>query len=266
VQAFERSCAPATLAPCLLEPLAPLLADAQRVRLTANDELRAIDFHAVDLDGAPLLERVPVVYALGLPSASSSSPAAPRRALVVGDAQGNLPAAQEEVRSVRDVLEGSGIWSAVSLTGATARLERVRRDMSGADLFHYAGHARLLGSRGWDSELQLGERTALDVGDILALERAPAFVVLSGCETAATDARAEAAGIGLAQAFIASGSRGVVAATRPVRDAAALAVMRAFYAAWLGGAAPERALQRAQLALRSEQPGADWAAFRLIER
>jgi tetratricopeptide (TPR) repeat protein len=266
VHAFARSCAPAALATCLIEPIVPLIKDAQRVRVITNDELRAVDFQAVEIGGAPLLERVPVVYGLELASPpTSSTPSAPRRALLVGDAQGNLPAAQDEVRTVRDALEGSGVWSTASLTGASAGLERVRRDMSGVELFHYAGHARLLGSRGWDSELQLGGHTALDVADILALERAPTFVVLSGCETAATDAAAEAAGIGLAQAFIVSGSAGVVATTRPVRDTAALAVMREFYAAWLGGAPAERALQRAQLALRSAQPDADWAAFRFIE-
>ena len=142
----------------------------------------------------------------------------------------------------------------------------MREALAGAALFHYAGHARVRGARGWDSELELGGRTGLDISDILALERAPDYVVLSGCETAATEATSEAGGIGLAQAFIASGARTVIATSRPVRDETALVVMRSFYGAWLAGTPPDVALQRAQLGLRRETAEADWAAFRLIER
>jgi hypothetical protein len=42
--------------------------------------------------------------------------------------------------------------------------------------------------------------------------------------------------------------------------------MQRFYDQWLGGAAPEVALQRAQMAVRRETADADWAAFRIIER
>jgi hypothetical protein len=255
----------AVLAGCLLDLVAGKIELAARVRLIVPDELADVDFHAIEIDDEVLLAHAPVVYGLDLPPLDT--PALPGRALVVGDTQGNLSAAQEEMRVVRDALEGSGGgWNIALLRGEDADLADVRAALSGADLFHYAGHARLLGTRGWDSELQLGARTALDVSDILALERAPGFVVLSGCETAATDTAAEAAGIGLAQAFIASGTHTVLATSRPVRDATALAVVRPFYDAWLSGTRPEVALQRALLALRAETDGADWSAFRLIER
>jgi CHAT domain-containing protein len=224
-----------------------------------------VDFHALDAGGDALVARAPVVYGLGMPPAAPRAEPESRRALLVGDAQGNLVAAQEELRAVRDAL-GAGDWRTEMLSGADASLAPVRSALAEADLFHYAGHARALGARGWDSELQLGGRTSLDVADILALGRAPEVVVLSGCETAATDAASPAGGISLAHAFVASGARVVVATTRPVRDATALAVMRVFYDEWLAGAPPETALQRAQLALRRNTANADWSAFRLIER
>ena len=254
-----------SLSRCLLQPVMAAAAAADRLRLLVPDELRDVDFHAITVGDEVLLARVPIVYGLDLPAATTGEREA--RALVVGDTLGNLSAAQEELGAVREALDGSGAgWHVTLLSGEDAELERVREALSTADLFHYAGHARQLGARGWDSEIELGRRTALDVSDILTLERAPDFVVLSGCETAATDTAAEAGGIGLAQAFIASGAHTVLATSRPVRDVTALAIVKSFYDAWLAGAPPEVALQRAQLGLRRETVGADWAAFRLIER
>jgi hypothetical protein len=253
------------LARCLLEPVVAAAARAERVRLLVPDELRDVDFHAVTVDGDVLLARAPISYGLNLPALA----AAPRerRALVVGDTLGNLSAAQEEIRVVRDSLDAAPTdWHVTLLRGDDAELERVRPALATADLFHYAGHARRLGARGWDSEIELGRRTSLDVSDILTLERAPDFVILSGCETAATDAAGESGGIGLAQAFVASGARTVLATSRPVRDSAALALVKSFYGAWLAGAPPEVALQRAQLTLRHDTVTEDWSAFRLIER
>jgi cellulose synthase operon protein C len=253
----------AALARCLLAPAASAAAGAVRIRILAPEELRDVDFHALDVGGDALVARAPVVYGLGMPAPVPRGES--RRALLVGDAQGNLVAAQEELRAVRDAL-GAGDWRTHVLSGADASLAPVRASLAEADLFHYAGHARALGARGWDSELQLGARTSLDVSDILALGRAPDVVVLSGCETAADDAASAAGGISLAHAFVASGARVVVATTRPVRDATALAVMRVFYDEWLAGAPPETALQRAQLALRRDTADADWSAFRVLAR
>jgi tetratricopeptide (TPR) repeat protein len=273
VSAHTTQCHPASggaeFAGCLLAPAAGAIAGAERVRLLPHDALGNVDLHAVEVDGRVLLDYAPVVYGLAMPAAEPPpARARPTQALLVGDGQGNLPQAREELRFVRDALTASSQpWQVTMLTGVSAELERVRDALQRTDLLHYAGHARALGARGWDSELILGARTALDVSDILSLSRVPRFIVLSGCETATTTADPTVrSGIGLAQAFVASGASGVIATARPVRDSTALDVMKRFYAAWLDGVPAAAALQRAQLRLRAEAGGADWSAFRLLER
>ncbi len=68
---------------------------------------------------------------------------------------------------------------------------------------------------------------------------------------------------GLDNAFLAAGANAVIAATRPVEDETALALVREFYAHWQG-LEPHDALRLAQLKLRNEQPESDWAAYRLV--
>ncbi|MCB9649195.1 MAG: CHAT domain-containing protein [Deltaproteobacteria bacterium] len=154
---------------------------------------------------------------------------------------------------------GAGPRRAQLLQGFEATGAALRAGLAHAALLHYAGHGREHG--GWGSELPLADGAALRVGDILALPRVPARVVLSGCETGAA-AGEHGVGLGLAQAFILAGARGVVAATRPVPDAAARALMEALYTedpSDLVGA-----LHRAQARLRAHDPEADWAAFRIF--
>ena len=136
-------------------------------------------------------------------------------------------------------------------------------------LFHYAGHGARAGVEGLGSHLRLAGDRQLLATDVLALGQAPALVVLSACDTARTaDDRAEA--LGLAQAFLLAGARAVVAPTRPVDDAVALAIVTEFYREFEGKTAPGlafdpgKALQAAQRAVRLGNPSSDWASFRVL--
>ena len=151
------------------------------------------------------------------------------------------------------------------LQGDAATSQRVRDRLHEVDLFHFAGHAIFSGRGGWNSALPLAEQAQLTVNDILALERAPQWVVLSGCESGRT-AEAAAESIGLAHAFLSSGTGAVVAAVRPVRDDTAAALVESFYENWTSTVSPGAALRFAQLELRGSRPEADWASFRIIER
>jgi cellulose synthase operon protein C len=114
--------------------------------------------------------------------------------------------------------------------------------------------------------LPLAESSELTLGDVLALARAPRWVVLSGCETGRAGAAAPAESLGLAQAFLAAGSRSVLAAVRPVADDTAAALVDGYYRAWSPVTPVAAALRSAQLALRARDPRADWASFRIVER
>ncbi len=94
------------------------------------------------------------------------------------------------------------------------------------------------------------------------------LVVLSGCTTGRGWALLGDGSYGLAGAFLASGSRAVVASTWSVADHATGKLMGAMYRHLARGDSPAQALRRAQLGLiRSGRPFTPpffWASFRLV--
>lgn len=248
----------------LLTPFLSELREARRVRVINAALLPQLDVHALELDGAPLGERVPVSYMLDLGAAPDPPPTAAGRALIVANPAGDLAEAELEAQSIRRHLgldEG-----ALSLRGAATRA-RVLSALSSLELFHFAGHVKYAGVEGIDSALLLADGE-LSLGEILSLPDVPRTVVLSASEGARSDGHGFAAGLGLAQAFIASGAQEIVAAARPVRDGLARGFIERFYRAW--AAHPElgctEAVRQAQRELRAEQPAEDWAAFRVLTR
>ncbi|WP_437666246.1 CHAT domain-containing protein [Sorangium sp. So ce1182] len=190
---------------------------------------------------------------------------APRAALVVADPRRDLPAARREADAVARALEGQGLRVERLSDGlATHRAVAGALEQPGIELFHYAGHGFFGGLDGWDSGLALAGGSELAVGDILALRRAPARVVLSGCDTARTEASpgARGLGLGLAQALLVAGARSVIAATRPVDDALAERVMAALYAGEQQD--PGAQLREATLAALRADLSCDWASFRAL--
>jgi tetratricopeptide (TPR) repeat protein len=261
-----REASPAVLAGVLLEPFRERIAAAGRVTFAPYGALRAVDFHALPFGGDALVASRPVAYALDLPR-RESEPAPPeaRAALIVADPQGNLPSARQEARLVHGALEAASGWRVRVQEGTGASAQAVRAALEEASLFHYAGHGRFAGLGGWESALPLHEGQ-LTVGDVLALRRVPPWVVLSGCETARAEQDSPVESMGLAQAFLAAGSRGVVAAWRVVDDVHSMRLMGALYGHTALADASElpAALRHAQLRLRAEHPSSDWAAFRAL--
>jgi cellulose synthase operon protein C len=254
------------LARRLLLPFRDSIRKARRIRILPCGPLRGVDFHALPFDGDVLLARGAVVYGLDLPGSAGAAEPAGRRALLVADPRGDLPGALDEARGVRGVLEsGSRPWITEELQRAAASADAVRGRLAGADLLHYAGHGTYSGFGGWESGLLLAEETQLTLSDLLALERVPAWVVLSGCDTGRSAAETPVDGVGLAHAFLLAGSRAVVASTRPADDRTVPAFFADVYRQWRHEPDLAVALQRAQLAWRERSPDEDWPGFRLFE-
>jgi CHAT domain-containing protein len=83
-------------------------------------------------------------------------------------------------------------------------------------------------------------------------------VVLAGCATA--DSADVESWSGFPSAFLAAGSRYVIATTRSVRDDAAAAVMQAFYAQ-PAALDPIARLAAAQRVVAARVPATTWASF-----
>lgn len=257
---------PAELARHLLLPFQASIERAERVRILAGGLLQKVDFHALPFDGDVLLARVPVAYGLDLPVSAERMRTPGRRALLVADPRDDLPGALEEIRAARTFLTSGGHpWAIEELRSEEASAAAVRRRLATADLFHFAGHGTFSGFGAWESSLLLAGETRLTLGDLLALDRVPASVILSACETGRSPAATPVESLGLAQAFLLAGSREVVASTRPADDRTVPGFVAELYRQW--GREPDSAaaLQHAQLAWRRGNPQADWASFRLFE-
>jgi tetratricopeptide (TPR) repeat protein len=260
---------PGDLSERLLAPLRPAIARASYLRFLASGSLRTVDFQALPWEDGQLLDRVSVSYGFDAPSpAASASPAGSagaRVALVVADPTSDLPVAKRESEEISAILRAQPGWSVTFLVNDQASSARVRDALGTAALFHYAGHGWFGGRAGFESALGLAEGGSLTVGDVLALPRAPALVVLAACETARSTDDTGGEGLGLAHAFLAAGARGVVAPMRAVEDSLAARVSGALYASMVTKEFDAAlALRNAQRAVRATAPDADWAAFRLV--
>lgn len=253
------------LSQVLLRPFKGAIDEAKRLYLMPYGPLRAVDFHALPYGDDVLLAAVPVAYAVDLPG---GAPIARRkRATVVGNPRKDLERAEAEARSVVSVLSSWTEWRAELLVGDSASRRAVLDNIGRSRLFHYAGHGRVAGPAGWESGLLMTAGEVLTVADLLTLESAPEWAVLSGCETGRDAGSSAIPGLGLAQAFLAAGSAGAVATRRPVEDGLASEIVGAIYR----GDGQDRldmveALRQAQLSVRASSPGADWATFRALVR
>lgn len=254
------------LAGILLAPFRPSLERAGRVRVLPYGRLRLVDFHTLPFGGEPLLARRVLVYGLDLPTRPAPAIPGRRSALLVADPQGDLAAARQEASMVAAAVRAwEPGWTLERLEGTEARAEDVRAALPNAGLFHYAGHGTFAGFAGWDSVLTLADGSPLTVGDLLALPRAPAWVLLSSCDAARSSEQAPGEGIGLAQAFLLAGSESVIAATRRVPDSIARDLLSELYRGWQPGMDLPRQFQRAQQACIHSHQASDCASFRLLE-
>lgn len=257
----------ATLAKATLLPFRQQILAAERIRILPYGPLRDVDFQALPFGDDVLLSAKPVIYGLDIaPNGTARPEGRERRALLVANPSGNLPFAVAEATAVgRGIRRWRPRWRIERLVEAAADAERVRSGLAGADLFHFSGHGRFSGVGGTDSSLLLAADRRLTVGEVLVLPSVPRWVLLSGCETAATAPEARVEGLGLANAFVLAGSRAVVASVRSVDDRTAGELFEDLYRRWDGGTDLPRALQEALLAWRTKYPEADWRNFRLVE-
>ncbi|MBK9034648.1 MAG: CHAT domain-containing protein [Myxococcales bacterium] len=213
---------------------------ADPLYVVTSDALADLPFAALRVDGQFVIAARPIVRLPGLAALGCRDGAWTDERVLVGDARGDLPHAADEVRRLAGAHARLGAAADRAAVTASAR----------AALLHAAVHGR-----GGGLELADGLVTPADVLD---QQLAPRTVVLTGCDTAAgADAEAWSS---FPSAFLAAGSRHVVATLRSVPDDAAAEVVRAYYAQ------PEPLGPAARLAAAQRQVAATvrvdvWAAF-----
>ena len=266
----------ADLAKTLLGSAGPLPQGGEPLYIAPDGRLRYLPFELLrDAGGVPLVERVAVSY---LPSASTLSgldrPGRPdrpdRRAdrLLLGfgaplppRAGGlaerlglpPLPASERELRTIGGLLGGAG----AVLTGGRATEAAFRREVGrGARVVHFATHTVIDERPGRGAAILLtasGEDDGLlSPEEIAGADDRSDLTVLAACRTALGSEEDGRALASLTGAFLAAGSRAVVATLWDVGDAASAAFMEQLYHQLGQGYAPAEALRRAKLRLRED--------------
>jgi tetratricopeptide (TPR) repeat protein len=171
-------------------------------------------------------------------AATSPAVADDRVVLVAGP---DLPHAAEEIDAL-----AARYQRAERLAGPRATVEAVTRALDGSALAHLATHGIYRGDNPLFSSLKVHDGP-LTVYDLERLDRAPQAVVLSACESGRSAVLAGDELLGLVAAFLALGTRTLVASVVEVLDAATAPLMLDLHAALAEGADMATALASAQL-------------------
>jgi tetratricopeptide (TPR) repeat protein len=243
---------PAAAAAAILLP-PELIASDRPLTIVASGRFANLPFPALRRGSRLLIDDRAIARLPGLAAMGCRIHAAGGPPVFIGDAAGDLPHAAAEVR-------------------AQAAAHHVPAQLGAA-----ATRAAVLASRdaAWLHLAVHGEVGALSLRDgpfaaasVLREQLAPTVVVLAGCLTAAgadveswtaTGADVESWS-GFPSAFLAAGSRFVIATTRSVIDDAAAAVMQAFYAQ-PAALDPIARLAAAQRVVAARVPATAWASF-----
>lgn len=247
----------------LIQPLQAALAGASRVVIVPHGPLHAVPFAAL-WDGARyLLDTAEVVAA---PSASvfaqcragAAAPRGARGCAVVSVPDAAAPQIGPEAESVAALLAAE-----VVLRGAEATAARIADAISGAETVHIACHGHFSNENPLASGLKLADRW-LHVRDIYDLRLRAALVTLSGCETGQAVVASGDELVGLARAFFAAGTTGLLVSLWTVNDESTADMMTGFYRAWRRGDGQRAAtaFRQAQRELAERRPHpAFWAPF-----
>ena len=140
-------------------------------------------------------------------------------------------------------------------TGGAATVADVGVAIDGAGLAHVAAHGTLRSDNPLFSAIELVDGPAT-VYDLEQLDRPPAVLVLSTCNSAVNAVRAGDETIGLGSALLSLGTATVVSAVVPIPDADVVDIMDVFHLRLARGESPAAALYAARQVVDASQPAA----------
>jgi CHAT domain-containing protein len=168
-----------------------------------------------------------------------------------------LPGAEREAAAV------AALHQVAPLLSGAATVDSVAAGLDGARVAHLAAHGRIHPSNPLFTSLTFADGP-LTVYDVEQLRRPPEVVVLAACDVGRSAAHAGGELMSLSAAFLALGTRQVVASVVPVPDAETVPLMVAFHRRLAAGTPTVPALAAAQAELGRGDPAAMAAAVRFI--
>lgn len=255
------------LGDALLAGAADLVHSARRVTIVTDGWLAAVPFETLVCPGEDALlgddrnvVRAPAVALLRRARERGADPAHPARVLALAPASNELRFARREVDRIESRYANVTRFDG---NGPDALLAA----MHNRDVIHIASHIRVDGERPWHSGIDIGG----GVGQSLRASRVaaeildPQLVVLSGCASALGRATHGEGVLGVSSAFLASGSRAVVASLWEVDDRTTADLMQEFYRGLGAGKPAGEALRLARRVIRVRHPHPFfWAGFVVI--
>lgn len=232
----------------LLIPPSARAPSARPLYVVANGALGELPFAALRPGGRFLVEtrvvsRLPGLAALRCPASRPAQHAS----VFLGDSRDDLPDAR------RETLVLAGRFGGRASVGSDATVDQLQASRDAA-LLHLAIHAEVDRSGG---RLLLAGQRQFSAADIVEHRVGPRVAVLAACTTAV--GRDPEGWGALSSAFLAAGSRSVIATLRAVNDRDAFEMMQRYYA--VGGEQhPALALAKAQRE-QIAAGGSDWWAF-----
>lgn len=246
----------------LLAPLWPELSAASSLIIVPHGPLHRLPFHALEVDGRPVIASHAVSYA---PSAAvlkfCRNRQPPRQAapLLVGVPDDRIARVGDELRAVAELFP-----DATSLIGKSATVDRLRHHAAQCGWLHLATHGLFRPEAPLLSGLQLADRW-LTVQDIYDLPLNVSLVTISACESGLCGVTGGDDLIGLVRGFLYAGAASTLASLWMVDDEAMARLMAEFYRVWQSGVPKARALQQVQRAFWEEyQHPFYWAPLTLI--
>ena len=150
-----------------------------------------------------------------------------------------LPGAQTEAEAV------AAIYQTTPLANTMASVQAVTAALDGADVAHLAAHGHLHLHNPLFSSLRFADGP-LTVYDLERLHRPPQLVVLAACDIGRPIVPAGDELLGLSAAFIAQGTRQIIASVTSIPDTQATHLMIAFHQALTAGIPAAAALAQTQ--------------------
>lgn len=232
---------------------------ATQVFLVRGRGLQIIPIHALQRgDGTAVLDRYSLTYLQS--GRMISNPVCPpfseAKLLAVANPTLDLPYTEPEVRLVAARFP---CLSRAVLRRRKATIRSVNAAIGQADYVHFACHGqydvqlRGVYTRGTGQLVLADGNLELDELQLMHLSNAP-IVVLSACETGRSDWR-DLESLGIADYFLSSGARAVVATLWTVDDFATALLIEDLYDRIRNGARLDEALQHAQAWLRDIDAG-----------